>query len=247
VAQAGEKALVFTQFVAMPFGAEAIARALKPLNPLLLLAASRVTAKFNIGAVPAFRLTQAFTRCPTNRQPRPSATACHPITPQRDRRSRRLPLGLHHHMSPDLGGFWQPPTPRDLQAIPLDKGLIGGDSHLDCRVAASWRLGWKRNSLCHSHRAHRGVSIRDMKIHIFRSNRQPDVFGFTGDATGANLPAALGPWDQSTCGGALEAGSGAALAGIGSSGPVVAAIAQEGFFIARSEVMSQTTGKPWLN
>lgn len=36
VAQAGEKALVFTQFVAMPFGAEAIAQALKPLNPLLL-------------------------------------------------------------------------------------------------------------------------------------------------------------------------------------------------------------------
>jgi SNF2 family DNA or RNA helicase len=36
VAGAGEKALVFTQFVAMPFGAEALARALKPLNPLLL-------------------------------------------------------------------------------------------------------------------------------------------------------------------------------------------------------------------
>jgi SNF2 family DNA or RNA helicase len=36
VARAGEKALVFTQFVAMPFGAEALARALKPLNPLLL-------------------------------------------------------------------------------------------------------------------------------------------------------------------------------------------------------------------
>jgi SNF2 family DNA or RNA helicase len=36
VARAGEKALVFTQFVAIPFGAEAIARALKPLNPLLL-------------------------------------------------------------------------------------------------------------------------------------------------------------------------------------------------------------------
>jgi len=36
VARAGEKALVFTQFVAMPFGAEALARALQPLNPLLL-------------------------------------------------------------------------------------------------------------------------------------------------------------------------------------------------------------------
>jgi SNF2 family DNA or RNA helicase len=36
VAAAGGKALVFTQFVAAPFGAEAIAAALKPLNPLLL-------------------------------------------------------------------------------------------------------------------------------------------------------------------------------------------------------------------
>jgi SNF2 family DNA or RNA helicase len=36
VVWAGEKALVFTQFVAAPFGAEAIARALNPFNPLLL-------------------------------------------------------------------------------------------------------------------------------------------------------------------------------------------------------------------
>jgi len=36
VAAAGEKALVFSQFVAAPFGAEAIARAIRPLGPLLL-------------------------------------------------------------------------------------------------------------------------------------------------------------------------------------------------------------------
>ena len=36
VAAAGEKALVFSQFVAAPFGAEAIAQALGPLRPLLL-------------------------------------------------------------------------------------------------------------------------------------------------------------------------------------------------------------------
>ena len=36
VAASGGKALVFTQFVAAPFGAEAIAAALKPLSPLLL-------------------------------------------------------------------------------------------------------------------------------------------------------------------------------------------------------------------
>lgn len=35
-AAAGEKALVFSQFVAAPFGAEAIVHALRPLRPLLL-------------------------------------------------------------------------------------------------------------------------------------------------------------------------------------------------------------------
>ena len=35
-AAAGEKALVFSQFVASPFGAEAIAHAIGPLRPLLL-------------------------------------------------------------------------------------------------------------------------------------------------------------------------------------------------------------------
>lgn len=36
MAAAGEKALVFSQFVAAPFGAEAIAHAVGPLRPLLL-------------------------------------------------------------------------------------------------------------------------------------------------------------------------------------------------------------------
>ena len=37
--------------------------------------AASVTAKFNIDAVPAFSMKQAFTRCPPNRQPAPSPTA----------------------------------------------------------------------------------------------------------------------------------------------------------------------------
>jgi hypothetical protein len=45
IARAGEKALVFTQFVAAPFGAEAIARALKPLTPLLLTGRMSATAR----------------------------------------------------------------------------------------------------------------------------------------------------------------------------------------------------------
>ena len=33
-----------------------------------------------------------------------------------------------------------------------------------------------------------------MKLHIFKSGKEPDVFGFTADATGGNLPSELGPW-----------------------------------------------------
>ena len=45
VTAAGEKALVFTQFVAMPFGAEAIAHALKPFDPLLLTGRMSIAAR----------------------------------------------------------------------------------------------------------------------------------------------------------------------------------------------------------
>ncbi len=45
VAHSGEKALVFSQFVAAPFGAEAIARAIRPLGPLLLTGGMSTAAR----------------------------------------------------------------------------------------------------------------------------------------------------------------------------------------------------------
>jgi hypothetical protein len=57
--------------------------------------ASSVTAKFSIGAVPAFRLKQAFNRCPTNRQPAPTTTASSPNTPPTSVRRRRWPREPH--------------------------------------------------------------------------------------------------------------------------------------------------------
>jgi len=45
VAAGGEKALVFSQFVAAPFGAEAIARAIAPLGPILLTGAMSAAAR----------------------------------------------------------------------------------------------------------------------------------------------------------------------------------------------------------
>lgn len=33
-----------------------------------------------------------------------------------------------------------------------------------------------------------------MRIHVFISDKDPDILGFTSDEVGANLPDALGPW-----------------------------------------------------
>jgi SNF2 family DNA or RNA helicase len=48
VVATGEKALVFSQFVAAPFGAEAIARRLKPFNPLLLTGRMSAAARDDV-------------------------------------------------------------------------------------------------------------------------------------------------------------------------------------------------------
>jgi hypothetical protein len=39
-----------------------------------------------------------------------------------------------------------------------------------------------------------------MTITLFRSTKEPDVFGFTVDPTGSNLPAQLGPWQSAGAG-----------------------------------------------
>ena len=59
------------------------------------------------------------------------------------------------------------------------------------------------------------------------------MFAFTADATGSNLPAIHAPW--------VLSGSGVAVIGLGASAPerVVAAVARDGFFVARSEALYQ--------
>jgi hypothetical protein len=84
-----------------------------------------------------------------------------------------------------------------------------------------------------------------MQIHIFQSLKAPDVFGFTGDEAGGNLPADLGPWTRS--GNVIETGlGGLASGGVGSSELVFAAIEKDGFYVARSETISRNNGIPWV-
>lgn len=58
--------------------------------------------------MPASRLEQAFTRCPTNRQPAPIATAV--ITQHAPAIRQSLPVTAADPMSPNSGGFRQPST-----------------------------------------------------------------------------------------------------------------------------------------
>jgi hypothetical protein len=84
-----------------------------------------------------------------------------------------------------------------------------------------------------------------MKIHIFRSHREPDVYGFTLERSGINLPIELAPWTRPDEAGAIDARSDT-LIGIGSCSPVMAAIDRDGFYVARSEIIARHTGLPWM-
>jgi hypothetical protein len=85
-----------------------------------------------------------------------------------------------------------------------------------------------------------------MKLHIFQSGRELDVFGFTADETGSNLPAALAPWIKSREDTSLDTGLGNTMMRDGQSGPIFAAMQKDGFYVARSETLSRDTGIPWV-
>jgi hypothetical protein len=76
-----------------------------------------------------------------------------------------------------------------------------------------------------------------MKLTLFRSTKEPDVFGFTADPTGGNLPDEFSPWRKAAEGTAAQAYAGDSLDdGIASSDPVIKAVERDGFYLARSGV-----------
>jgi hypothetical protein len=78
---------------------------------------------------------------------------------------------------------------------------------------------------------------KGMKLTLFRSTKEPDVFGFTADPTGSNLPDEFGPWRKAGEGTAAHAYAGDSLdSGIASSDPVMKAVERDGFYLARSGV-----------
>ena len=80
-----------------------------------------------------------------------------------------------------------------------------------------------------------------MTISLFRSTKEPDVFGFTADPTGSNLPAELGPWQSAGAGTAATSYAGTSLDGLATSDPVMRAVERDGFYLAHSGVIGRPT------
>ena len=65
-----------------------------------------------------------------------------------------------------------------------------------------------------------------MKVYVFRSGRDPEVYGFTSEVTGSNLPADLEPWQAQ--GGAMPATQATA------SDMILETLRDRGFYLMRS-------------
>lgn len=65
-----------------------------------------------------------------------------------------------------------------------------------------------------------------MKVYVFRSRKDPEVYGFTSDDTGMNLPADLEPWQAQ--GGAMPTAQARA------SDIILDTIRDRGFYLMRS-------------
>jgi hypothetical protein len=75
-----------------------------------------------------------------------------------------------------------------------------------------------------------------MNLHLFRSGKEPDMFGFTPDATGADLPAELAPWTRSGEGVAQQAWpiEGARYIQFA---PIFDAVGHDGYYVGLSEII----------
>jgi hypothetical protein len=68
-------------------------------------------------------------------------------------------------------------------------------------------------------------------INLFQSDADPEVFGFTQDSTGQNLPDKFAPWRKSSQGGSLYLGTGECSAQLGENDPVIRAVERQGFYV----------------
>jgi hypothetical protein len=88
-----------------------------------------------------------------------------------------------------------------------------------------------------------------MMINLFQSGVDPEVFGFTQDATGRNLPERFAPWTKSSKGGSLYLGVGESSAQLGSDDPVIRAVQTKGFYLVGAQPRPSTDRwkRQWRN
>ncbi|HEY4171902.1 MAG TPA: hypothetical protein VGM42_02660 [Rhodopila sp.] len=86
-------------------------------------------------------------------------------------------------------------------------------------------------------------------LSLFQSAADPEVFGFTRDATGQNLPEKFTPWRKSTQGGSLYLGIGESSAQLGAGDPVIRAVQTQGFYLvgAPSQSPADRWKRQWRN
>jgi hypothetical protein len=82
-----------------------------------------------------------------------------------------------------------------------------------------------------------------MMINLFQSAVDPEVFGFTQDANGENLPAKFAPWRKSSRGGSLYLGIGESSAQLGAVDPVIRAVQTQGYYLV--EAPSRRPAERW--
>ncbi len=84
-----------------------------------------------------------------------------------------------------------------------------------------------------------------MKLTLFHSTKQTDLFGFTADPSGSNLPDEFGPWQRAGEGSAAQTYAGTSLrGGVASSDPVIKAVELHGFYLARSGMTAKPSQEP---
>jgi hypothetical protein len=76
-----------------------------------------------------------------------------------------------------------------------------------------------------------------MKFTLFRSPKQLNLFAFTADLSGSNLPDEFGPWQKSGEHSSAQTYAGTNLDWLSSSDPVIKAIERYGFYMARSGLL----------
>jgi hypothetical protein len=74
-------------------------------------------------------------------------------------------------------------------------------------------------------------------INLFQSDADPEVFGFTRDPTGQNLPARFAPWRKASHAGSLYLGTGESSAELGAKDPVIRAVQTKGYYLVETRTI----------